>query len=97
MKYFLKKVVDMEVKTELVMSSLTKIISNILDNLNNTITYETPSFIIKFSRLNISDLGYSTKIKQNLIKLPSFSLIMNPLHFNTSIVLVKVNFFLNAY
>lgn len=78
------------------MSSFTKIISNVLDYLNNTITYETPSFIIKFSRLNISDLGYSTKIKQNLIKLPSISSIINQLNFNTSVVLVKVNYFIKC-
>ena len=91
LKLFELKVVDLEVKTEIVMSLFTKIISNILGYLNKTITYETPSFIIKYSRLNISDLGYSTKIKQNLIKLPSFSSIMNQLLFNTSIVLVQVN------
>ena len=87
----MKKVVDLEVKSEKVQILITRIINALLDFKNVSVKIETPSFIIKYSRIYRMDLdGYSTNINNNFITLVSNLSLTNEMNINSSMVLAKV-------
>ena len=87
----MKKVVDLEVKSEKVQILITRIINALLDFKNVSVKIETPSFIIKYSRIYRMDLErYSTNINNNFITLVSNLSLTNEMNINSSMVLAKV-------
>ena len=91
----------MELKSAKLETSISKIISNIID-LGDSFQMQTPSFIVNHFKLNAIHLPYELTIEDCVFKLPSFCDLINDNNININcsneIILLKVlNYILIIY